>query len=97
MLKVSVDEENARLKHQLADERAENTRLAEEVQARTAEVQVRTRELTESLEYQTATSDVLAVISVRRHKVSLYSLQLQRARSGSVTPCGAPWCAMTAS
>ena len=56
MLKVSVDEENARLK-------AENARLAEEVQARTAELQARTRELTEWLESQTATSDVLAVIS----------------------------------
>ena len=56
MLKVSVDEENARLK-------AENARLAEEVQARTAELQARTRELTEWLESQTATSDVLAIIS----------------------------------
>ena len=56
MLKVSVDEENARLK-------AENARLAEEVQARTAELQARTRELTECAESQTATSDVLAVIS----------------------------------
>ena len=37
MLNVPVEEENARLKHQLADARAENARLAEEVQARTAE------------------------------------------------------------
>jgi GAF domain-containing protein len=41
----------------------ENTRLFEEVKSRTAELESRNRELTQTLEQQTATSEVLRVIS----------------------------------
>jgi signal transduction histidine kinase/putative methionine-R-sulfoxide reductase with GAF domain len=41
----------------------ENTRLFEEVQARTTELQARSRELQKSLEQQTAISEILRVIS----------------------------------
>ena len=41
----------------------ENARLFEEVQARTRELEARSQELTESLQQQTATADVLKVIS----------------------------------
>ena len=41
----------------------DNTRLFEEVQARTRELELRSAELAESLEYQMATSEVLGVIA----------------------------------
>jgi GAF domain-containing protein len=41
----------------------ENVRLFDEVQARTRELELRTRELSEALQHQTATADVLKVIS----------------------------------
>src|SRR5262245_32381125 len=45
----------------------ENTRLFDAEQARTRELSERTRELSESLDYQTATSDVLAAIARSRN------------------------------
>ena len=60
----------------------ENTRLF-------AEVQARTRELTESLEYQTATGEVLGVIS--RSPTNVQPVFETIARSAAVL-CGAPVC-----
>jgi len=53
----------------------ENTRLFEEAQARTREVEVKSTELAQSLEYQTAISEVLGCACIRTPaKVALASL-----------------------
>src|SRR5215471_8411377 len=89
------DEKEVALVESFADQAViaiENTRLFEAEQARTREVEVKSTELARSLEYQTAISDVLGVISRSPNELQpvfntivASSKRLLRAHSAGVT------------
>src|SRR5262249_42237398 len=91
----TFDADDIQLLQTFADQAAiaiENTRLFEAEQARTREVEVKSTELAQSLEYQTAISEVLGVISRSPNELQpvfntivASSKRLLRAHSAGVT------------